>query len=291
MNRRSFLKTIGFAAPIVMFLGHIPRLLWGGKWEHAQKTFWKDKRFHQNSVDMSGYSRGMIRARIDGQWREYRMREASKEFAQWNTEKRLEFLRHIKAFMDKKKSDMPGLGGPHSGAVATYGLGRLDSQFTINNAIKGIGLAPTDKNLDQAIGRLRQTYENPMPEKMDVLKSLYENADFFDWRKQTSLELYATPEFETHTFLNVMENPTATLVFLDIPSYELRTIARIIHPEDETALPSEKKLVEFVNLAHEYMHGKFPRQYPLLLFYIVEEFDNTPGSKRGIRTVPELPEE
>jgi len=285
MNRRSFLKAIGFAAPITVFLGHIPRLLWGGKWEHADKKFWKDKRFTQNSVDMSEYSRGIIKARIDDKWKEFKIREASKEFVKWNTEKRLEFLEKIKT------GEFPGWGGPHSGAVATYGLGRLDSQFTINNAIKGIGLAPTDENLDKAIGRLKETYENSQPEKMDVLKSLYEDANFFDWRKQTSLELYATPEFETHTFLNVMQNPIATLVFLDIPSYELRTIARIVHPEDETALPSEKKLVEFVNLAHEYMHGKFPRQYPLLVFYIVEEFDNTPGSKRGIRTVPGLPEE
>lgn len=281
MNRRSFLKAIGFAAPIVVFLGGIPKILWGGKWEHSQRKFWKDKRFSQATVDMSGYERGLIKARIDGQWQEFKIRQASKEFAQWNTEKRLEFLEKIKT------GEFPGWGGPHSGAVATYGLGRLDSQFTINNAIKGIGLAPADKNLDKAIERLKETYEKPQPEKMDVLKSLYEGADFFDWRKQTSLELYATPDFETHTFLNVMENPVATLVFLDIPSYELRTIARIVHPDDETALPSEKKLLEFVNLAHEYMHGKFPHMYPLLLFYIVEEFDNTPGSKRGIRTVPE----
>ena len=285
MDRRSFLKTVGFVASIAMFLGHIPRLLWGGKWEHGHKNFWKEKRFHQNSVDMSEYNLGIIKARIDDKWKEFSIREASKEFVKWNREKRLEFLEKIKT------GGFPGWGGPHSGAVATYGLGRLDSQFTINNAIKGIGLAPTDNNLDQAIGRLKETYESPMPEKMDVLKSLYEKTDFFDWRKQTSLELYATPDFETHTFLNVMENPVATLVFLDMPSYELRTIARIVHPEDETVLPSEKKLMEFVNLAHEYMHGKFPRQYPLLVFYIVEEFDNTPGSKRGIRTVPELPKE
>jgi hypothetical protein len=152
-------------------------------------------------------------------------------------------------------------------------------------------LAPKDENIDTAISRLRDTYESSMSEKMDVLKSFYENPDFIDWRKQTSLELYATPDFETHTFLNVMDNPIATLVFLDIPSLELRTIARIVHPDDKTALPSEKKLLEFVNLAHSYMHGEFPRLYPLLLFYIVEEFDNTPGRMRGIRVVPERPKE
>jgi hypothetical protein len=285
MNRRGFLKALGFIAPVFVLLGKIPKLLWGGKWEHSQKDFWKHNGFVQHTVDVSQYNKGIIKAQIDGQWSDYAIRTASPDFQKWNVEKRLEFLDKIKT------GDFPGWGGPHSGAVATYGLGRLDSKFTINNAIKGIGLAPKDENLDAAIKKLKDTYEDPIMEKMSILRSIYENKEYIDWRKQTSLELYSTPEFETHTFLNVMDNPVANLVFLDIPSYELRTIARIVHPDDDTALTSEKKLLEFVNLAHEYMHGKFSRKFPLLLFYIVEEFDNTPGSKRGIRTVPELPEE
>lgn len=285
MNRRSFLKTVGFTAPLLAFLGNIPKMLWAGKLEHSKKDFWKDKKFIQNSLDMSGYKNGRIKAKIDDTWQEFKIRKASDEFIKWNLEKRLKFLEDI-------KKGVMGWGGPHQGAVATYGLGRLDSKFTVNNAIKGMGLAPKDENIDKAIKRLKDTFESPMPEKMDVLKSLYEgDSDFFDWRKQTSLELYSTPTFETHTFLNVMDNPVATIVYLDIPSFEIRTIARVVHPEDKSALPSEKKLLEFVNLAHEYMHGKFSRIFPLLLFYIIEEFDNTPGSKLGIRTVPERPEE
>jgi hypothetical protein len=277
---------VGFAAPVILFFGRLPKLLFAGKWEHAKKNFWKDKKFIQKCVDMAGYGAGKIRAKIDGKWREFPIREVNKDFVEWNLEQRREFIDNI------KKGEMPGWGGPHSGAVATYGLARLDSQFSLNNAIKGIGLAPKDENLDAAIARLKETYESPMPEKMDVLRSLYEDPVFFDWRKQTSLELYSTPDFETHTFLNVMENPVATLVFLDIPSFELRTVARVVHPDDDTVLPHEKKLLEFVNLAHEYMHGKFTKVFPLLLFYVVEEFDNTPGSKLGIRAVPErLPEE
>ncbi len=285
MNRRSFLKTVGFTAPLLAFLGNIPKMLWAGKLEHSKKDFWKDKKFIQNSLDMSGYKNGMIKAKIDGDWKEFKIRKASDEFIKWNLEKRLKFLEDI-------KKGVMGWGGPHQGAVATYGLGRLDSKFTVNNAIKGIGLAPKDENLDKAIKRLKDTFESPMPEKMDILKSLYEkDPDYFDWRKQTSLELYSTPTIETHTFLNIMDNPVATVVYLDIPSFEIRTIARVVHPEDKSALPSEKKLLEFVNLAHEYMHGKFSRVFPLLLFYIIEEFDNTPGSKLGIRTVPERPKE
>ncbi|MBE0432876.1 hypothetical protein IBX73_05340 [candidate division WOR-3 bacterium] len=284
MDRRGFLKTLGFMAPVAVFLGKIPKLLWAGKLERGKKNFWDNGNFTQASVDMSGYSKGAIKAQIDGTWKEYQIRPASEAFQKWNCEKRTEFIANI------KKGQMPGWGGPHSGAVATYGLGRLDSEFTLNNAIKGIGLAPKDENIDAAIKKLKDTFDCSMPDKMDVLSSLYQTPDFFDWRKQTSLELYATPDFETHTFLNVMDNPIATLVFLDVPSYELRTIARVVQPGDDTALEHEKKLLEFVNLAHEYMHGKFPRAYPLLLFYIIEEFDNSPGRQRGIRTVPERPE-
>jgi len=284
MNRRSFLKYFGFVVPVAAFFSQIPKLLWAGKLEHSKKNFWKDEKFTQNTVDMKNYKKGLIRAKIDGDWKEFEIRKASDEFIKWNAEKRLKFLEDI------KKGQM-NWGGPHQGAVATYGLGRLDSEFTINNAIKGMGLAPKDENIDKAIKKLKDTYESPMPEKMDVLKAMYEDPDFFDWRKQTSLELYSSPTFETHTFLNVMDNPVATIVYLDIPSYEIRTIARVVHPEDKTALESEKKLLEFVNLAHEYMHGKFKRIFPLLLFYMIEEFDNTPGSKLGIRTVPERPKE
>uniref|UniRef100_A0A7C4XDR0 Uncharacterized protein n=1 Tax=candidate division WOR-3 bacterium TaxID=2052148 RepID=A0A7C4XDR0_UNCW3 len=285
MERRKFLKILGSCTGFFLILGRIPKFLYGGKLEHARKKFFKEGKFIQTSVDPSGYQKGKIRARIDGRWQEFTLQEPGKDFIDWNINRRLEFIEEIKS----KK--MPSLGGPHSGIVATYGLGRYDSRFTLNNAVKGTGLAPRDENLDRAIKLLSETLDRSMEEKMDVLKSMYDNPQFFDWRKQTSLELYTSEDFETHTFLNIMENPVATIVFMDIPTYELRTIARIVHPQDDTALPQERKLLEFVNLAHEYMHGKFPRTFPLLLFYIIEVFDNTPGSKRGIRIVPERPSE
>ncbi|MGQ9465468.1 MAG: hypothetical protein ACUVQ3_07960 [bacterium] len=285
MTRRKFLKSLGIISTLFLSLKELPRFVWAGKWEHSKKGFWQNKKFIQKTVDMSLYGLGKIRARIDGKWQTFSIAEPNRDFIEWNLKKRIEFIEGIKT------GKMPELGGPHSGVVATYGLGRLDSNFTLNNAVKGTGLAPRDDKLDEAIELLKKTFDKNMPEKMETLKSLYEKQDFFDWRKQTSLELYTTPDFETHTFLNIMENPIATIVFMDIPTYELRTIARVVHPEDDAVLPHEKKLLEFVNLAHEYMHGKFPRVFPLLLFYIIEVFDNTPGSKRGIRVIPALPSE
>ena len=126
MDRRSFLKTLGFLTPVVIFFGKLPRLLWAGKLERGTKNFWEDSEFVQKTVDMSGYGNSVIRARIDGEWQEFKIRNVSKDFIEWNTSKRIEFLERIKS------GKMPELGGPHSGAVATYGLGRLDSEFTLN---------------------------------------------------------------------------------------------------------------------------------------------------------------
>lgn len=281
MTRRKFLKFLGIIPALFISIKSLPKTLWAGKLEHSNKNFWQDSRFIQKTVDMAGYNNSKIRAHIDGKWKEFTLVEAGNDFAEWNLKRRLEFIEGIKT------GRMPELGGPHSGVVATYGLRRFDSHFTLNNTVKGTGLAPRDDKLDVAIKLLKDTYDKSMSEKMDVLKSLYEKKDFFDWRKQTSLELYTTKDFETHTFLNIMENPVATIVFMDIPTYELRTIARIVHPDDKTALPHEQKLLEFVNLAHEYMHGKFSTVFPVLIFYIIEVFDNTPGTKRGVRIVPE----
>ena len=96
MNRRSFLKALGFATPIILFFGKIPKLLWAGKWEHSKKKFWANKKFIQNTVDMSEYNKGIIKARIDDNWQEYKIRKASDAFVKWNVEKRLKFLEDIK---------------------------------------------------------------------------------------------------------------------------------------------------------------------------------------------------
>ena len=118
---------MGFLGPVLVFFGRLPKLLFAGKWEHADKNFWKDSKFKQPSVDIARYTDGVIKAQVDGQWKEYQIRTASEPFRKWNCEKRIEFIDNI------KKGQMPGWGGPHSGAVATYGLGRLDSEFTLNS--------------------------------------------------------------------------------------------------------------------------------------------------------------
>jgi hypothetical protein len=80
---------------------------------------------------------------------------------------------------------------------------------------------------------LDATIDNPMPEKLDILVGFYENLEEnFDLDKQVSLELYSNPEFMTQSFLNQVYNPISTIVFLDIPSYKVKTVVRLLDPNN-----------------------------------------------------------
>ena len=278
ITRRNFLKIAGLG----MLFGGVPRLF-GGELEHSEKYhFWKNGKFRQTTVDTSDIDKDIIRAKIGKRWRTFKVRELPDPFMEWNTRKRLETLDNI------MKGKPPELSGPHSGMVASYGVRRKDSQFTLNNAVKGIGFVPKKEYIREKIEYMKKTYKGSMKTKLEFLRSLYEHPEILNRKLQVSLELYTTPDFETHSFLNLMANPIATIVFLDIPSYEIRTIARVIHPEDPDASDYEKECVEYTNLIHSYFHGEFSRKFIGLLFYIIEVFDNTPGKKSalGQRIIP-----
>ena len=272
MSRRDFIK--------VALLGTIfgrPAELLAGKWEHAKnKHYWVDHFFRQDTVDSSRAERGIIKAKIDGKWNTYKIITLPEKFVEWNIKSRLEALKEMET------GKMPSLAGPHSGMVASYGVGRLDSQFTLNNAVKGIGFVPHRNIIKERIKRMEDTFKAPMPEKLEFLQEIYKEKEKLDLTKQVSLELYSTPNFETHSFLNLMGNPVATIVFLDIPSFELRTICRVVHPEDRKAPEFEQDIVKYTNLIHSYFHGAFKKKFPALIFYVIEAFDNTPGEKDGM---------
>lgn len=284
LPRRTFLRATGFAMPWIAFLGKVPQAL-AGWWEHGDNNRWQGDIFVQNNVDMSKIDQGIIRAQIDGYWREHSITELDDRFMEWNLKTRLEYLQTI------SHGNMPSLAGPHAAAIATYGGGRRDSVFTLNNAIKGVGFAPKKERIGELTDRFKNTMDADMKEKLEILQDNYRHPELWDRTKQLSLELYTRPDFETHTFLNIMANPVATIVFTDMPSYELRAIVRIIHPQDTKITQDEKDLLEFSNLAHGYFHGGADKQYSLLAFHIIEQFDNSPRSGLGVRVQPPLPEE
>jgi hypothetical protein len=274
--------------------------------EHSTANFWHDVKFvpdpndssgkkgiwqgwfHQDNVDGAKLDQGIIRARVEGKWQDFPIVQLPPDFLKWNFDRRLAQLAHIKQLLENQRSEMPEIAGPHNGIVASHGLKRNDSYWTINNAVKGMGWLPKRDKLSEIIQLLRRTWQDSTPKKLRVLESLYQNgAEIFDLSKQTSLELYSQPGFETHTFLNQMADPGVAIVFLDLPkSYELRCIAQMLHPDDPNLTDYEKQVVEYINLIHDYFHGESPRRAIGVIYSIVQVFDNSPGNWRGQRVVP-----
>ncbi len=288
IGRRTFLKLAGFASSCaLLFTVRIPRLF-AGKWERGNKNWWKGEIFHQDNVKTDRVDEGIISANIDGIWKDYKIKEVSAAFMKWNMDARIKSLEEVTKLLQGEEGNLT-LAGPHNGVVATYGGGRKDSQFTVNNAVKGMGFVPVKDKLKETIAHLEETISKPKVERVEILKQNYKNEQLFDKTRQVSLELYAVPDFETHTFLNQIENPVCAIVFMDIPCFEIRCIARLIHPDDPDATPYEKDVSHYTNLVHSYFHGEFKKQFIAVIYYVIEEFDNTPGKKKGIRTVPPLP--
>ncbi len=262
----------------------------GGNLEHANGlNFWKNGEngpyFHQETVDASKlFTDSIIRAKVDGEWQEFHIRPLPDGFFKWSSESRLKYLKEM------EKGIMPGLAGPHNAMVASCGVRRMDSQFRINNAVKGTGFMPKPETIDSLINLLESTKDSPVVKKLQILQSLYSEPDrWFDRTKILSLELYTRPEFETGTFLNEMINPAVAIVYLDYPSYEVKAIAQLLHWNDPQITDYEKKVVKYGNLIHSYFHGEFP-MFITVIYHVIEVYNNTPEKEgRGVRVVPPLP--
>lgn len=248
----------------------------------VMEGFWSGGAFRQDCVDASGESEGLVRARVGGAWHDYRLSPLPDAFMEWNMSSRLEMLEGLIDLMSGRGGAPPSLAGPHNAAMATLGYRRNDSILEVNNAFKGMGLCPARGIIQDKIAEMTRTMGAPMPEKLAFLQQMYSDAAHFDPTKLISLELYSTPEFETHTFQNLMSEPVTSLVFLDSLSFEVRGIGQLVDHDDEEAGDYARNIVSYTNIAHSYFHGAFPRMFPGILVHVVEVFDNTPGTGRGV---------
>ncbi|MBN1592843.1 MAG: hypothetical protein JW941_06290 [Candidatus Coatesbacteria bacterium] len=281
MNRRTFLKMGGISALCSLFA---PRLARRAFAQDGEPNYWiGSKYFIQDTVE-TGDLPERIWARIGGSWHVYPSRQLPQEFVDWNLAARVEMLEAMAGGQMTMSYD-----GPHNAAVATVSrFGRGDSEFTINNAYKGMGMVPRPDRIDEILDLLHATADHSLSAKLQILIGNYSDETIWDRTKQGSLELYTTAGSETHSFRNQMRNPISTVVFLDSISYELRTIARLMHPNDPTLTDDEKKMVDYVNTVHNYFHGG-PTNIIVAIYYVVEVFDNSPGTyEAGYRVVPPL---
>ncbi len=272
----------------------VAAILWAaGLWAQPQEIpemkpprgMWIQNRYcRQNTLDLKRLGQGVIRAKVDGRWQKFRVQRLPQNFCDWNFKARLRDLEEI------RKGRMPGFAGPHSGMVASHGARRADGQFTVNNAVKGMGWLPQESALPQLLAELEASVDSSDEYKLEWLVRLYsQRRELLDPTKQASLELYATPEYATHTFLNQMADPGVSIVFLDMVSYELRCLAQMLHPQDPDLTPYQRMVVDYVNAIHDYFHGRSPRQSIVTIYHVVEVFDNSPGRGRGRKVVPSLP--
>lgn len=288
MNRRQFFGKVGKIGG-AMVLGSVAGKAFAGEWEQGLAGLWSGGSFRQDCIDISREAEGVVRGRIDGSWREFPTIDLPDAFMQWNLQARLEVLDSIADMMRGGQGSGPSLAGPHNAAMATYGGARRDSSFTVNNAFKGVGLCPARDRVAGLIQTMRDTGDASMPERLQVLHDLYSDTANFDLTRLVSLELYSTPDFETHTFLNIMENPSTSLVFLDSTSYEVRGLAELVDPSDAEAPQYSRDIMTYTNLAHSYFHGEFPRLFPAIVVHVTQVFDNSPGTGLGVRIAPPLP--
>ena len=271
----------------------------------ARESFWKEggKYFVQKNVDVTKVDQGIIRARVDGEWHTFAIRELDDAFLDFNMGMRQRMMNYMAG-----QGSLGIYNDAHNAAVASYGGNRGDSRFTLNVAFKGMGWVPKKDKIAARIKKYQDNYTAGMMDKMKILYAGYSDKTIWDRTIQGSLELYTSQSNETHTFLNQMINPVSNCCFIGdtvdtstMPpktanvSYELRVVARLIHHLDPNLTEHEKLVVQYINYAHDFFHGG-PDKTKLtvhnigVIYYVVEEFDNSPfgmtDTAGGMKRVP-----
>lgn len=238
--------------------------------------------FQQKTVITPEPGAKKIKAFVNGKWQEFPITPTTKEFMQWNTGKRIE---QLKALIAGGGRD---LGGPHCGIVATVGLRRPDDLFSLNNAVKGVGLMPKPEKIKEILALLEETSNDPMQDKLATLIKIYSDLNNVDPTLQTSMELYPKKGLmQTKTFLNQMVNPVSSMCYMDVPTYQVKTIARLLHPADPNLTEHEKLMVKYVNTIYGYFHRPGEDRV-VTIYYITELFDSSPGNPdaKGLKVSP-----
>jgi len=300
-GRRTFLK-LGSASLLFSYLfANVKHAFayWPPKYKiTGPKNYWqgpeddKDQQyFVQDTVNTNQVDQRYIWARIEGWWQRYQIQEADEKFINW-------FIKD--ATLPQEPGQLPRLGGAFMPIYGTYGnrRGRRDSQFHLNLACKGGGIPPNKANIKQINQEMIDRIVQPTQEKIAWLHEIIKDTSLWDYSKIVSTEIYVSPEFETHTFLNLMENPISNISFMNrqggFEHFELRCICKLLCVNDPNITEDEQDLILFTNLFHIFWTTITSLdQYPIDLItpvhYIVEQFDNYPYTANGIRTVPPFP--
>lgn len=238
--------------------------------------------FVHERVNTSQLDRGVIRARVDGRWQDFKVVSLPERFSRWSLAERAERLERLSAHGFSTRD----LAGPHNACVATYGGPTRDSAVSLNTAYKGMGFVPkadrlkaTSRRIAEAKARIeteaRGSQVQALRAKTRLLAELYRDRALFDLTKQISLELFTSPRRPTHTFLNMMTNPIASASFLDYPAFEIRAVPQLLHPRSPKLSERERALAAWANGIHDFVHGGAGARIACV-YHVIEVYDDTP---------------
>lgn len=292
LGRRAFLAGAGAGAGAALVAGGLgagvgcgppplpePEFLPG-----EARSWWRDggRYFRHDTVDTRRLSQGIVRARVDGRWRDFPTVDLPPAFVQWSfAERRARLDRLAQGIFSHRE-----LAGPHNACVATYGGHPREGRISLNTAYKGMGWLPREPVLGRLLTELQQASALPEPRsegeylrqmqgKARFLDGLYRRPELFDTRCHVSLELFTFWKYYTHTFLNLMANPVASASFLAYPTFELRAIAQLLHPADPDLTPQERQSVAFINAIHDFVHGGAAPRIACI-YHVIEVYEDTP---------------
>jgi hypothetical protein len=248
-------------------------------------SWWDQEGFViHKTVDAKRIGKGIIRAFIDGLWREFKVIELPERFVTWSLKTRLARLGRMLRFGGLDPRD---LAGSHNACVATYGGPSRDSSVSLNTAYKGMGFTIHEDKIDEITQKINEeririerdtgsSSSRQIHDKVRYLAEFYSDSSIFDRTKQVSLELFTSPEFHTHTFLNMMANPIASASFLAFPTFEIRAIPQLLHPRDPGLSKYEKDLIAYTNEIHDFIHSGHGKRITCV-YHVIELFDDTPN--------------
>ena len=298
IQRRNFLKLGGASLLSLPFLTKTKMAL-GASISNLRKNYWIGPEGSEycthKTVNTAQVDEGYIWARVDGWWRRFQIRELDEDYWNWNFDERMKRLE----IQFEPEWDAVA-GGPAQPFIATYGnrRGLGDSDFPLNNKVIYISLAPKEEYIEEINNTMLENLDKGISftDALPWWIEIHENRDMWCKDRQVGLEVFSKPGFETHNFLNLMENPVATMghhaIYNNNISYEIRCINKIVHPRDPNLTDYERNLALHPSIqfawAHSYADPAFIYSIPSVIYHHIEEYDNSRSFEPGMRVVKKI---
>jgi hypothetical protein len=306
LARRSFMK-IGGVSILSLFTLNGAKKAIGAEEDFSERgvtgsiaRYWEADGLtpKQRTVKVDNLSNDIITARVEGVWRKLKIKELDQSFRDFQSNSLVSIYDYI---MTEGK---PFFGGVYCPAIISDGgIKRGDSQFRLNGAYKFVFPCPKEEFIDDITNGLMARLDDAA-ERRTWMKDNWADQALWNYKIQVGRDETVmgpndqtkrrndSDNRETHTFRNLMENPLAVVLYLSsssFTSFEVRTICHYAAPPaDFTTAPEgyEAKISRYINVLG-YTSHQVDHKFPAMIFYVVENFDNSMmvGTGEGTRVV------